>query len=293
VSSRRSPARRCWLELRGTSPVRATTWSAIVAPNVRRLDLSMLTLSEEDVEAVVAQPWPKLESLTLSWNRYNKHALLPLAKLAAPLRRFDCAAGHAGPSLGDAIGKFTGLTYLRIPGNEIGSAGLAAMLPALQHATHLDLRGNELVDADVPGLLGKSRRSVLKLGGNSLGPKAAEMIAAWPNAKHLTRLDLGAGIGERGARALAKSTQFSTKLEVLTLSGSGIPAEVGPALLASPQLANARIYVGFSMLGRKKLAAAAAKAAKAKAAKAKPAKAKPAKAKSAAKKKKPAPNKKK
>jgi uncharacterized protein (TIGR02996 family) len=266
------------LDLNGSDTLRVLGWGALDVPNLRALTLFEIALGPEDTEALLAAPrMAKLESLGISYCRLNKGALEPLARLRCPLRRIDLSAGHVGPKLGELLGRFRELASVRLPGNEIGSTGFAALAPALAKVTHLDLRGNDLRTGDLAALLKpRSQLTVLKLGGNLVGNKGAELVAAWPGARNLTHLDLGsADIGNRGALAIANSTQLSTKLRTLKLGNGAIAETTKHALLDAPQLANARIYVGFSMLARKareaELAKAAKLAAKKAASKAKPA----------------------
>lgn len=186
---------------------RLTGWHQLIAPEVRSLELASLSFAAEDLAALVAQPWPKLEVLKLTGCSFNKRAIVPLAKLVAPnLVRFDLAAGHLGPLLGEVLAALPELRYLRIPGNELGGDALALMRPKLGQLSYLDLRGNALVGADIAPLLQALRCvTVLKLGSNTLGTEAVEQIAAWPGAKRLTWLDV-AYDSERGARAIASST---------------------------------------------------------------------------------------
>jgi hypothetical protein len=110
-------ARARSIEITGPASKRLAGWAALELPEVRSLSLGSVTLSAEDVETLLAAPRvPKLESLSIGMCRFNKGALEPLAKLRCPLRRFDLPAGHAGAALGEVLGKFRGLTYLRIPG---------------------------------------------------------------------------------------------------------------------------------------------------------------------------------
>lgn len=232
------------------SPARVAGWQHLIVPELRSLGLSMLALGAEDVQTLV-RGIPKLESLRVSLCRLNKRALEPLANLDAPtLGTLDLAAGHVGEPLGAIIARFPALRVIRIPGNELGSAGLAAMLPALGSVTHLDLRGNELTPGDLPALLAALPRvRVLRIGGNEFGAEACELIATWPGAQHLTQLDIPHG---GNALALARSEHLSPALVKLTLGAPGLPPEVEHALLDAPRLANARIYVGMRQLARKK-----------------------------------------
>lgn len=242
---------------------RLAGWHHLITPEVRSLELSSLSFAPEDVAALVAHPWPHLEAIKITGCSFNKNAIDPLAKLKAPkLARFDLAAGHLGPSLGDVLAALPKLRYLRIPGNEIGSDALARLRPRFGQMTYLDLRGNAIAGPDIAPLLkALPRVSVLKLGGNALGTEAVEEIAAWPGAKRLTWLDV-AYDSERGARALANSKQLSPKLERLTLGMVRLTPATEHALLDAPRLANARIYAG-KLLGRKKREAELAAAAKA------------------------------
>lgn len=241
---------------------RVAGWQHLEAPALRSLVLSMVALGRDDVEVLVARGLPRLERLKIMWSRLNKAALEPLARLAAPITNLDLAAAHVGRSLGAIVAGFAGLRVLRIPGNELGSDGLAAMLPALADVTHLDLRGNELRASDVGLLLAAIPKvRVLKLGDNALGVDGVEQVAAWPGAARLTWLDIGHH-DDRGALALARSTRLSPKLERLMLGAQRVSPEVEHALLDAPRLAGARIHVGMKMLGRKKREAELAKAAK-------------------------------
>lgn len=235
-----------------TSPARVAGWQHLIVPELRSLELSMIALGAEDVQTLVGN-LPKLESLRVSLCRLNKRALEPLANLDAPnLGTLDLAAGHVGEVLGAIIARFPALRVIRIPGNELGGAGLAAMLPALGTVTHLDLRGNELAPADLPALLAAvPKLRVLRIGGNDVGTEACELIAAWPGAAQLTQLDIPTG-GDAGALALARSEQLSPALAKLTLGSHGLSEAAQHALLDAPRLANARIYVGMRQLARKK-----------------------------------------
>jgi len=244
-------ARARELTIHGDSK-RLTGWQHVIAPEVRSLELASLSFAAEDLAALVAQPWPKLEVLELSGCSFNKRAIVPLAKLVAPnLVRFDLAAGHLGAPLGEVLAALPELRYLRIPGNELGGDALALLRPKLGQLSYLDLRGNALAGADIAPLLQALRHvTVLKLGSNTLGTEAVEQIAAWPGAQRLTWLDV-AFDSERGARAIARSTQLSLALARLSLGMSRLTPALEHELLDAPRLANARIYAG-KMLGRKK-----------------------------------------
>jgi hypothetical protein len=133
------------------------------------------------------------------------------------------------------------------------------LLPAIANATYLDVRGNNLVGADLAPLFkSTSKLTVLKAGGNDLGNAVAEIIAKWPGAKRLVRLDLTTG--EKGARAIAKSPHFA-KLLTLNMFGATLSPKTEIALLDSPHLASARIMVGLGRtLARKAREAELAKA---------------------------------
>ena len=255
-------ARARKLRLTG-NPARVTGWEHLIAPELRALELFMRALGPADIEAVTALGLPELEELSVSWCRLNKRALEPLAKLAAPrLVKLDLPAAHVGPPLGAIVARFPALRVVRIPGNEIGSAGLAAMLPVLGNVTHLDLRGNGLVASDLPALLDAIPNiRVLRLGANELGIEGPTAIASWPRAQQLTQLDI-THAGDEGARALARSEHLSLALEKLTLGYQPVSPEVENELLDAPRIANARIYVGMKTLGRKKRAEELARSAK-------------------------------
>lgn len=259
-------ARKLWIDSSGH---RIWRWSGLQLPELRSLVLTNVALAREDVEAIVTA-MPKLESLQISRCRFNKGAFEAFAGLRCPLRRIVLAATHAGPPLVDLLARFPDLTNVQIPANEIGSAACQRLAPLLANATYLDLRANELDVSDLPALLREDSKLVmLALGGNDLGDEGAEAISAWPGARNLTTLDLWTNsIGDRGATALASSTQLSTKLVLLKLGR--LSATAKEALLAAPQLANARIFAAGSMLGRKAREAALAKAARAAAKASKP-----------------------
>ena len=166
-------------------------------------------------------------------------------------------AAKQGPRLGELVGgnpAFARLETLRIPGSEIASAGLAALLPALRHAVHVDVRGCALAPADLSALLraAPGARELL-VGGQRqpIGDAWFDELVAWPGASGLRKLHLGdAGITARQARALAACERLGG-LRSLVLSGAKLDADTEAALVASPHLANARIYAGTRMLARK------------------------------------------
>ena len=237
------------------TPVRLTGWAALVLPNVRTVDWSSIAVGPEDAEALLAAPnVPKLERLVISNCRLNRGALEPLARAAFPLKVLDLPAGGQGPRLGELIGgnpAFAGLETLRIPGNEIGSAGFAALAPALRHVEYLDVRGCALAPADLAALLDHAQAvRELLVGGQPIDEGWIDKLVAWPGAARLRKLHLGyAGITARGARALAACVQLGG-LRSLVLSGTKLDAATEAALVASPHLAKARIYAGNRMLAR-------------------------------------------
>lgn len=246
------------LHLTHYTPVRPTGWQALVVPEVRAILLSSIAVGPADLAALFAAPnAPNLESLTISGCRLNRGALEPLAEASFALKTLDMPAHKQGPRLGELLGgntAFHGLLDLRIPGNEIGSAGFAALLPALAHVERLDLRGCALTVADLrhlfrDGAISPTARQ-LRLGGQELDDDFALDLSRWRGAASLQVLDLGhAGITAAGARALADAPLLAN-LRSLNLSGARLDPATEAALLASPHLAAARIYAGNRFLSR-------------------------------------------
>ena len=231
--------------------IRMTGWEALAAPRLRDLELTALALGPNDLAAVLGRT-PSLARLTIRDCRLNKSVVEGLVYAVGAIAQLDVTAAHFGPRLGHTLGgtaAFSRLTRAMLAGNQIGSAGLAAMRASLANVVELDLRGNELAIEDVPPLLdalGAVR--VLELGDNALGDDGAAMIASWPGAKQLSRLHLGnAGVTPTGARLLAKSDNLA-QLKSLVLSGShydtGTEADIAKAFK------NARVYLGDHFLKR-------------------------------------------
>ncbi|MGN6110502.1 MAG: TIGR02996 domain-containing protein [Kofleriaceae bacterium] len=247
------------LELAHYTPVRPTGWAALGAlPELRALALSSIAAGPADLEAVLAAPHaPRLRSIVVSTCRLNRGALEPFARMRCAIRHLDLPGHHQGARLGELVGgtpAFHGLVKLRIPGNELGRAGLAAMRPALRQVEYLDVRGNDLEVDDVAGLLDDAvlpRVRELWIGGNALDDALVERLVSWPGAARLVRLNLGnAGITARGARLLAEAAPLAN-LRSLVLSGPRFDAGTEAALVGSPHLARARIYAGDRTLSRK------------------------------------------
>ncbi len=244
------------LELTHHTPVRPTGWAALAVPEVRSIVLSSIAAGPEDLEPLLAVA-AKLGSLTLSKCRLNRGALEPLARAACPLTKLDMPAHKQGPRLGELLGgnpALRGLVTLGIAGNELGSAGLAALLPALRHVEHLDVRGCGLAIADlerllVAGVLPRVRE--LLIGGQQVNDAFIATLASWSGAEHLRKLHLGnAGVTAKAARVLAGSPLLAG-LRSLVLTGPRFDAATEAVLVGSPHLATARIYGGDRMLARK------------------------------------------
>ena len=230
---------------------RVAGWDALALPALRKLVLSTTAFAPAELGAALAAP--SLTAVHFDRCRFNKGCVEAFARIVGPLRVLGVQAAHLGPRLGEIAGSFRALVEAYLAGNELGSAGLAALLPALRNAVHVDLRGNALTAADLPGLLAAIPSvRVLELGGNPLGDAGAAAIAAHPVAAQLTRLHLGdAGVTPRGARALAEAPHLAG-LRSLVLTGKRFDPQTEALLVASPHLASARIYGGDRFLARPK-----------------------------------------
>ncbi len=248
------------LQLHHFTPVRPTHWETLAVPEVRAITLSSVAAGPDDLGALFAQT-PGLRALVLSGCRLNKGAIEGLARGSFALRRVELPAHELGSRLGELLGPHP-LEILRIAGNPIGAAGLAALRPALRNLTILDLRGCDLASADVatlfePGVLGPVVE--LYLGGAPLDDALIARLVAWPGATRLRRLNLGsARLSDRAARILADAPSLAG-LRSLVMSGSSFSLATKAALVASTHLANARIFAGTHMLGRKPAKPPAAK----------------------------------
>jgi len=235
------------MELETPRPHRLTGWDALELPSLRVLGFSTITLGAGDL-AVLAKT-PALESLRFFHCRFNKGVVESFGALRQ-LRALDATALHLGPRLGELASGWH-LVEASLAGNELGPAGVRALLPALATARFVDLRGNELTTAELPALLdGLPAVATLELGGNKLGDAGAALIAQHPAARGLTRLHLGdAGITRDGARALAAAPNLAN-LTSLVLTGARFDPATEELLVHSPHLAKARIYAGDRRLAR-------------------------------------------
>ena len=230
---------------------RVAGWDALALPALRRLSLSTLAFAPAELGAALAAP--RLTALHFDRCRFNKGSVEAFARIVGPLRVLGVQAAHLGPRLGEIAGGLRELVEAYLAGNELGSVGLAHLLPALRDVVHLDLRGNALAVADLAGLLDAIPSvRVLELGGNPLGDDGAAAIAHHPAAARLVRLHLGeVGLTPRGARTLAAAPNLAG-LRSLVLTGKRFDPETEAILVGSPHLAGARIYGGDRFLARAK-----------------------------------------
>ncbi|MCW5805882.1 MAG: TIGR02996 domain-containing protein [Deltaproteobacteria bacterium] len=239
------------LAITGAGTPRLTGLDRLELPELRRLELEAIAVGPDDLALLAS---PHLAAVRLQNCRLLKGVVEAFARVRGPLRRLELPACHLGPRLGELVGAgCRHLAELVLPGNELGPTGVAALRPALATVEHLDLRGNELAPEHLPLVLDEAvipRVKALLLGGNPLGDAAVTAIVAYPGSRRLTRLHLGdAGVTSLGGRALAVAESLSG-LRALTLRGKPFDPQTCAMLVASPFLANARIYVGDRFLAR-------------------------------------------
>jgi len=239
----------------GSGSGRIAGLAELALPELRVLDLDGIAIGPEDLALLDA---PHLQAVRIAMCRLNKGVVEAFARVRGPLRRLELPSAHFGPRFGQIAGasaSYQGLQSLALAGNDLGRAGLDALLPALANVEYLDLRGNELAVTDLPKLLDPAalpKVRALLLGGNALGDAGVTAIVSSSLAQQLVRLHLGeAGVTPLGGRALAAAASLSN-LKALTLTGKRFDPETEAMLLASPFLANARIYCGDRFLARSK-----------------------------------------
>lgn len=133
------------------------------------------------------------------------------------------------------------LTHLVLTDNHIGNRGLRAIASSrsLARLRHLDLRDNRITSDGIAALPGGLRAlEAIRLGGNGVGARGAELLAAAPWS--LSTLDLsGNDVGTRGAEALAASEMLSS-LQRLSLADNGIGSDGVSAISLSRGLTQLR-----------------------------------------------------
>jgi hypothetical protein len=208
-------------------------------PALTHLELDFCLARDERLFAAMKKaPWAKrLLWLDLPGNGLTDAAARVLAEapFAPTLRFLGLGKSQGSNSLGRegakaiAAGPFRSLFHLDLSENEIGAAGLAALLasPVLKTVVHLGLDSAGL-DAKALALLAERgpdalpNLRVLRLASQKLSAKAVEALLSTPFCSRLTTLDLSwNSLGDDGARALAASPHLG-KLEVLSAGYSKI-----------------------------------------------------------------------
>ena len=191
-----------------------------------------------------------LHNLDLSANRLTAASMKAIAQLLASSRveLQELHLGHNGAAdvgaaaLGEGLMRNGTLARLTLSSNAIGPAGAAALAVGLEG--HRSLRSLSLADNILEGAAGcEAARSLLLapsclerlwLGGNALGPAAADaLVPAPPGHAQLTSLWLErAGVGGAGSR-VAQLLAPTSVLCHLWLGGNGLSDDAALALARS------------------------------------------------------------
>lgn len=219
--------------------------------NVEHLDLDSNRIGIRGVHAIARGAW-KLRTLVLSHNAIDAGAEI-VGLAAAPTARTDknsrLAAALAGPALQTL--EVLGLTAIPFAPEDIGEL---AACPTLANLRELDL---ERCHLGVPGITAMCKTFALpalrrlRLERNNLCDAGALAIAGCAALANLTSFEAGHNrIGQKGGTALA-TTPYFKNLERLTLNEPRWKPEMTAVFASSPTLANAKIYLGGRLVGRK------------------------------------------
>lgn len=255
------------LTLRGFEPEPARALAATTTLDaLHTLVLDGPRLSPAEGEAIAAAELPRLRALRIT--AAPDRAITPEVLAAIGAGRFSLASlfvdgqewsmapttlGAAGAAAIVGGAAFSALERLELPFTGLGAAGVAGLmdLPGLEA---LDVTRARVGPDGLDPLFAHPRLREVNLFGNDLGDAGAARIAAAPALARWSFLHLGGNdLGLEGVQALADSPH-ARGLRTLNLSGNGrLRDRAIDVLLASPNLADARIWVRNGFLARKKV----------------------------------------